>query len=1259
MTRRHFFSLEPCLCQASVTAIVLASFLSLLSFPASLSQAQTRAITSSGLNTTITQNGSVYQITGGTRPGNGPNLFHSFGEFSVSALDTARFLNTTPELLTSNILGRVTGGNPSSIFGTIDTVTYPGAHLFLMNPAGIVFGPNAQLNVGGSANFTTADYLRLTDNVQFTAIPGPQDALLSAAPVAAFGFLGPNAVAITVQGTQLAVPTDQTLSLVGGDITIQAAILEDGSVQPSRLGASSGLISLSSVASAGELLLPDLQPAPNANGESFSNFGSIALSQSTILDVSGDGAGTIRIRSGQFVMDDAFVLANTVAEGDGAETAIAIQAQSDLVLRNGSSISAAAFSGGSVGDIELNAQNIVLTEGSSVGAFGFGSASSGNITVTASEGILLTGMNVFGFGSTIANESSGFCDCSGTSGNLTLTAQLVTLEEQGQIRSLAIGDRRAGDVTLNVQDLTARSGGAVQSIGGDTASSGTVRITAEGSILLSGQFDSDNPSRIANINEGSGGTGAIILEAGRSLSLEDGARIRSETFSSLESGQDPKITIEADDSISLTGNSNIRVLSVSNDVGGLSLSANTISFADRSVVTTETFGDGNAGAISISGQDLLLSEGSLLNSSTFAAIGNGGDLTITLTGKLSLKGKSIDEFGQTTPTAISTITTGPGQGGQVSVSANSVEILDMARIDSSSAVFATGSAGNVTLKGLASPAESVVIDGAGSGIFTTTGGIGAGGNIGITSNTVTLQNGGTLSAATSGTGDAGSITANVGILNLTGNSSISSSSTGTATGAAGSVTIQGLASPADSVTVTNSSLLTSAANTGRGGSIMVEATNVTLDNATISASVRDFNATDPADSAASGLGNVGLTSSTMNMTGGTLSAATTGSRNAGTIRVTTTGNTLTMAGGARIESTTSSSGNAGMVTINSPSANLNDGTITTSTSGSGDAGSVTLTTTGNTVTLAGGSRISSSSTGTMANAGDAGSVTINAGNLFQSSGSTVATSAAQGQGGDITITASQEATLNNGTSITASSTGQGDAGNIAINAGGQFLMQNSSVTTQAAQASGGNISIAASNMVRMTNSQISASVFGGPSTAGGNITIDPTFVVLQNGQILAQAVQGQGGNILITALVPPILDASSLIDASSQFGLNGTVTIQSPTSNLSSVWARLQQNYVDVAALVRARCAAQVSGEYSSFVQTGRDAVPLEPGGWLLSPIALEGMAVTPPVAQEIPAPALTLSGVTLWGFDQDLSWPGLGKMPHRFASILDSACGS
>jgi filamentous hemagglutinin family protein len=205
------------------------------SFNLSRSQAHAASpITPSGLNTQVTLSATPpagktqYDITGGTRAGT--NLFHSFGDFNVPNNNIANFLNTPVNGVlpsTSNILGRVTGGNISNIFGTIQTTGFGNANLFLMNPIGFLFGPNATVNVGGMVAFTSADYLRLADGVLFNATPHANaDALLSAAPVAAFGFLGSNPGAITVQGSQLSVADGTGISLVGGNITIQSGTPE-------------------------------------------------------------------------------------------------------------------------------------------------------------------------------------------------------------------------------------------------------------------------------------------------------------------------------------------------------------------------------------------------------------------------------------------------------------------------------------------------------------------------------------------------------------------------------------------------------------------------------------------------------------------------------------------------------------------------------------------------------------------------------------------------------------------------------------------------------------------------------------------------------------------------------------------------------------------------------------------------------------------------------------------------------------------------
>jgi large exoprotein involved in heme utilization and adhesion len=112
---------------------------------------------------------------------------------------------------------------------------------------------------------------------------------------------------------------------------------------------------------------------------------------------------------------------------------------------------------------------------------------------------------------------------------------------------------------------------------------------------------------------------------------------------------------------------------------------------------------------------------------------------------------------------------------------------------------------------------------------------------------------------------------------------------------------------------------------------------------------------------------------------------------------------------------------------------------------------------------------------------------------------------------------------------------------------------------------------------------------------------------LQNGQVVAQAVQGAGGNITITT--PLFLsDQSSLVSASSLFGLNGTVTIQSPASNVSGSVGTLPSDPSQAQSLLTQRCAALANGQASSFVVAGREQLPADPGSWLTSPLYATGV---------------------------------------------------
>jgi filamentous hemagglutinin family protein len=90
-----------------------------------------------------------YSISGGTQRGD--FLFHSFSVFQLVANELARF--AAPPTVRS-IFARVTGISPSVVDGLIG-VDHT-ADLYFMDQSGIIFGPNAVLNVGGDFVATTA-----------------------------------------------------------------------------------------------------------------------------------------------------------------------------------------------------------------------------------------------------------------------------------------------------------------------------------------------------------------------------------------------------------------------------------------------------------------------------------------------------------------------------------------------------------------------------------------------------------------------------------------------------------------------------------------------------------------------------------------------------------------------------------------------------------------------------------------------------------------------------------------------------------------------------------------------------------------------------------------------------------------------------------------------------------------------------------------------------------------------------------------------
>jgi filamentous hemagglutinin family protein len=1199
--------------------------------------AQGTPITSSGLNTQISNSviaggTTQYEISGGTRPEGGLNLFHSFGEFNVPQNSIAKFLNNTG-LDTANILGRVTGGNLSNIFGTIDTTAYPGANLFLMNPAGFLFGPNASLQVGGLVSFTSADYLGLADNVRFNATPNTAaDALLTASNVASFGFLGSHSGPITIEGSHLTVANDTGISLVGGDVTIKSGILDNGTVQRAQLSSPNGKIQLASTKSPG-VLDTALQPLTEVNGPSFQAFGSATFGPNSTVNITGPS--TVSIQGGQFILNvqDAVL---TTAQNNG---------QPGVISLNHSTIISSTSGGTSGGNILLKAEALkldntilstagagnvgnILVEGNTlqtesslvtsatVGQPGAGNGKAGTIelridqtanlkntlidsqtitnsdagTIKVTAGSLTLASSQLTTGTT---PNSGFTG--GHAGNITVTVGTLTMNDSLIESQSSFSAGNAGAVDINAtMDVTA-SGTGVLPFAVSTSTEGAPPFCpgtcgAGGLIAITAPTIELNGVGLHSTTTGTGNAGNIHVTT-ENLRIINGANITASAEGPVVTGASGAVTIHHGltspaQSVLIDGvDSGIFTNTHGTGAGGnVFINANSVTLQDGGKISANTSGPGDAGSITVSAHSLTIASGGRVEAST-SSIGKGGSIAIETTGDVTVTGLSANGQGRSGIFA-KTLSGGgsgsgsggesggsgggsgsgvskPGEAGEITIKAKNLFLNGGAQIDSSTTSGGTGGKVSITTT------ENITIAGSSTRLTSdATRGNGKGGSLTLVAKNITVQDNASVTAATGGKGDAGDIS-------LTALNQLLLQSAGTVT--------------------------TSTSGSGKGGTIIIQANQVLLDGQGTHISA------DTLPPFADMIITIKILHPNVSDLVVRLESPT-GTRVALLSLVGENGANFIgtqLSDSAPTQITSGSAPFAGTFTPHEPLAQLNNELIAGNW-----ALSVQDKTTGNVGSLESWTlqigEQTFKSTGGPIDIPDNGPALHSIITVVNPTVPTVqGIGEAPGIGGNIVLTAGQSVMVSNGASVSASSTGSGNAGNISINAGQQFEMHDSSIATQATKASGGNIDIKAIDLISVTNSNISSSVQGGPSTSGGNITIDPKTVVLQNAQILASAEQGNGGNITITTPVF-LKDLTSIVDASSRFGLSGTVTIQSPTSNLSGTVGQLASKTNPPQVLLQNRCVALAGGEQSTFILSGRDTLPAEPGGWLKSPMSME-----------------------------------------------------
>jgi filamentous hemagglutinin family protein len=500
----------------------------------------------------------------------GNNLFHSFETFNINHNESATFYGPTS---IENIISRVTGGQASYINGLLASKVP--ANMYFLNPAGVILGEHARLDVQGSLHISTADYLRLGITGRFAATH-PENTLLTIAPPTAFGFLDTSPAPISKQQSVLKVQNGKNLSFIGGDLTIEDKHLTGQ--ENAMLNAPDGQINLISVASAGEVPVVPAKISDNA----FERFGSIKITDVPLtadnynrkanVDVSGTGGGNIYIRGEQIVMENVYVWADTAGKENGQ--GITIKATDDFIAK-GARITTEVTGTGNGGNINIAARKVTLTDGAQIATSTRSSGNSGKITMTVKEATEISGfLSLFNDKDSRSGLLSNASNI-GNGGQIFIKTPALTLADYGTIYAGTKGTGQGGQISLNVGKLYLRQNGT---------------ITAE--------------------SQAQGNAGHISLHINDWLQIQKGA-IKTETYSA-DGGN---INITSPGYLYFTdGEITTRVKAKDGDGGNITLHPEFIVLDNSKIIAQAVSGDG--GNINIKTTGLYKFSESLINASS-------------------------------------------------------------------------------------------------------------------------------------------------------------------------------------------------------------------------------------------------------------------------------------------------------------------------------------------------------------------------------------------------------------------------------------------------------------------------------------------------------------------------------------------------------------------------------------------------------------------------------------------------------------------
>jgi filamentous hemagglutinin family protein len=730
------------------------------------------------LHSIVTHTGNNFLVTQGTIVGN--NQFHSLATLNLDKGETAEF--TGPANI-QNVLTRITGG-PSNIDGTIQC-DIAGANFYLVNPAGVVFGPDASLNVGGSFAVTTADVVHLVDGGKFRADLAA-NSVLTTAPAAAFGFLHANPASITVQG-QITPASGASLTVVGGDVSIIGGQIK---------ATGSGSVAVVSVASPGNIQLatpPTVDSSTSLGTVSVTAGGAITSDSSS----GGVDGGPVSVTAGTILLSGNALggqlsKISSVA-GTGNAGVVTVSASGAVTVSNGAQISATTFGISSGGNINVSAGTLSILNGAEITTHTFGAGTAGNIAISVATALMLEGPPV-PFEKTIdagAGFYYGSSPGTGKGGDIAVSAGSLSLTNGAALSTDTYGPGNAGNISISV----------------------TGNITLDLAGLSASSFDGSYTSA------DDGAAGHISLTAG-SLNMAQGASIAAQEFFKASTGSSfvrinaGSIQILGSDIISSGGTAaqiiihgqgiDIENSTVRADFGSATVSIDINASGQLTMVSTQVLTDssGNTGSIDLSGHDVAVT-GTNISTSNFS--GPSANLTISSEGMLTFSNST----GSTQSGSI--MFTGPdvtiGQGSSLSSMANNA------------------GSGNIFISAL----HSLTVDGS-SRISTLSGYSGAAGNITITTGSMTMQNQAQITTENDDAVIGGDITISTSSLTLS-NATVSAK---TNVGNGGNILIQPVTSGGPmEFTATGDSVGGGTAGMGNAGNIQIIGHDVSLSRTTL------------------------------------------------------------------------------------------------------------------------------------------------------------------------------------------------------------------------------------------------------------------------------------------------------------------------------------------------------------------------------------------------------------------------------------------